>query len=449
MPTEPSEKYDLRVPRYTSYPTAPHFGPAIDGARYRDWLGELDPAVPLSLYVHIPFCDEMCWFCGCYTKIVKRYEPIRSYLSTLHQEIALIADALAKRFSVRHLHFGGGSPTMLTPEDWLALTHLLCHRFDFAPDAAIAVELDPRDTTEEYVAALAAAGVNRASIGVQDFDADVQGAINRLQPFEVVERVVGWLRRHGLGQVNLDLMYGLPLQTEAKVLSMVDQAASLEPSRVALFGYAHVPWMKAHQKLIDEAQLPGTVERLRQFSAASQRLRDIGFLSIGLDHFARPTDDLAAALQDGRLHRNFQGYTADDAPILLGLGASAIGALPQGYAQNASPLADYRRAIEDGRLPTARGVALSAGDRLRRDIIEQLMCTLEVDPEQVCRSHGLAHDVFTAERESLAGLAEDGLVELNGSRIRVTDAGRPFVRVVAAAFDAYLREGEQRHSRAI
>ena len=449
MPTEPAEKYDLRVPRYTSYPTAPHFGPAVDGARYRDWLGELDPAVPLSLYVHVPFCDEMCWFCGCYTKIVNRYEPIRSYLTALHREIALVADALPRRFAVRHLHVGGGSPTMLAPEDWLALTWLLRHHFAFAADAEMAVELDPRDATEEYVAALAAAGVNRASIGVQDFDADVQRAINRPQPFVVVERVVGWLRRHGIEHVNLDLMYGLPLQTEAKVLAMVDRAMILEPSRVALFGYAHVPWMKAHQRLIDETLLPGPVERLCQLSAASRRLRDAGFRAVGLDHFARPSDDLAAALEGGRLRRNFQGYTADDAPILLGLGASAIGTLPQGYAQNLSPLADYRRAIEAGRLPTARGVALSADDRLRRDIIERLMCTLEVDPEEVGSGHGLTRDAFAAERERLKGMAEDGLVELHGNRIRVTEAGRPFVRVVAAAFDAYLQHGGQRHSRAI
>ena len=449
MPTEPAEKYDLSVPRYTSYPTAPHFGPVIDGARYRDWLGELDPAAPLSLYLHIPFCDEMCWFCGCYTKIVNRYQPIRSYLSALHREIALVADALPERFGVRHLHVGGGSPTMLAPGDWLALTRLLRRCFDVAADAEIAVELDPRDATEEYVAALAAAGVNRASIGVQDFDPEVQGAINRLQPFAVVERVIGWLRRHGVEHINLDLMYGLPLQTEAKVLAMVDRAMSLEPSRVALFGYAHVPWMKAHQRLIDETHLPGPAERLRQFSAASRRLRDRGFRAIGLDHFARPSDDLATAVERGRLRRNFQGYTADDAPILLGLGASAIGTLPQGYAQNASPLAEYTRAVEAGRLPTARGIAVTADDRLRRDIIERLMCALEVDLEDVRSRHGLAREVFSAEHERLKGLAEDGLVELGGTRIRVTEAGRPFARVVAAAFDAYLPQGGQRHSRAV
>ena len=449
MPVEPSEKYDLRVPRYTSYPTAPHFGPEIDGARYRGWLAALDPGAALSLYVHIPFCDEMCWFCGCYTKIVNRYEPIRSYLSSLHGEIAIVAESLPARFTVRHLHFGGGSPTMLAPEDWLELIAALRRRFDFATDAEIAVELDPRDASEDYVGTLGAAGVNRASIGVQDFDPDVQRAINRIQPFAVVERVTGWLRRHGIRHVNLDLMYGLPLQTEAKVVAMVDRAVGLKPSRVALFGYAHVPWMKANQKLIDETLLPGPAERLQQFSAASRRLCQHGFRPVGLDHFARPSDDLAAALKAGRLRRNFQGYTVDDAPILIGLGVSAIGTLPQGYVQNAAPLADYRRAIENGQLPTARGRQLSADDRLRREVIERLMCTLSVDLQAVCREHGLSDDPFTAERNSLAGMADDGLVQLEAASIRVTEAGRPFVRLVAAAFDAYLPRGGQRHSRAI
>ncbi|MFO1120100.1 MAG: oxygen-independent coproporphyrinogen III oxidase [Rhodospirillales bacterium] len=445
----PADKYDLRVPRYTSYPTAPHFGPEVTAETYRGWLGALDPAAPLSVYVHIPFCDEMCWFCGCWTKIVKRYEPIRSYLDALHGEIALIAAALPVRMSLRHLHFGGGSPTMLTPADWLAVSAELRRRFDFDRDAEVAVELDPRDASEDYIAALAQAGVTRASIGVQDFDADVQKEINRHQPFEVVERVVGWLRRHGIGDVNLDLMYGLPRQTEAKVEAMVDLALQLAPARVALFGYAHVPWMKSHQKLIDEMALPDALARLRQFAAASARLLAAGYEAIGLDHFARPDDGLSAALSAGRLRRNFQGYTADDTPILIGLGASAIGSLPQGYVQNVQPLADYRRAIAAGRLPTARGIALKTDDRLRREIIEQLMCTLSVDVAAICDTYGFPADMLAAERTRLAPLAADGLVRLDASRITVTEAGRPFVRVVAAIFDAYLQPGMARHSRAV
>ncbi len=453
MPTHLSDKYVLRVPRYTSYPTAPHFTADVNDAVYRDWLGTLDPGQPLSLYFHIPFCDSMCWFCGCYTKIVNKYEPIRQYLDVLEKEIDLLAEALPGRFSASHLHWGGGSPTMLTGGDWLALVGKLRRRFDIAAGAELAVELDPRDATEDYVAALAAAGVNRASIGVQDFHPDVQAAINRVQPFEVVERVCGWLRRHGIAHINLDLMYGLPHQTTGRVLDMVDKAAGLEPGRVALFGYAHVPWMKSHQKLIDEAALPGAGERWRQFEAASERLEALGYRPIGLDHFARPDDDLALALDQGRLHRNFQGYTTDAAPVLLGLGASAIGGLPHGYVQNISPLKDYRETVAAGRLPIARGVELSADDTLRGEIIARLMCDLAVDLQAVARRHGAADPDFAAELGRLEPLAADGVVVVDGHRITVTPSGRPLVRLVAAAFDAYLarggEHGQQRHSRAV
>lgn len=443
------DKYDLRVPRYTSYPTAPHFGANVDETVYRRWLGALDPDQPVSLYFHIPFCDSMCWFCGCYTKIVNQYKPIRQYLKFLDQEVELLADALPGRFSASHLHWGGGSPTMLTGEDWLALVGRLRQRFDIAAGAELAVELDPRDATEAYVAALAAAGVNRASIGVQDFQADVQAAINRHQPFEVVERVCGWLRRHAIADINLDLMYGLPHQTVARVVDMVDKAARLDPARVALFGYAHVPWMKSHQKLIDEAALPGARARWRQFEAASERLEALGYRPIGLDHFARPDDDLAIALDQGRLNRNFQGYTTDDAAVLLGLGASAIGGLPDGYVQNISPLKDYRDAISAGRLPTARGVELSADDKLRGDIIARLMCDLAVDLDAVARQHGQPDADFAAEMTRLEPLVADGVVTVADGRITVTAAGRPLVRLAAAAFDAYLGHGQQRHSRAV
>jgi oxygen-independent coproporphyrinogen-3 oxidase len=444
-----AEKYDRRVPRYTSYPTAPHFSAAIGEADYRAWLATLDPGEPISLYTHIPFCDSMCWFCGCYTKIVGRYEPVQAYLASLHGEIRTLAAALPARLTARHLHWGGGSPTMLRPEDWLALIDLLRSHFDVAADAEIAVELDPRDTTEAYVAALARVGVNRVSIGVQDFDPVVQAAINRDQPFEVVERVCGWLRHHGITRINLDLMYGLPHQTEARVLSMVERAVSLSPSRIALFGYAHVPWMKSHQRLIDEATLPDVAARWQQLTAATRALTDCGFQPVGLDHFARPDDGLSRAVANGRLRRNFQGYTTDDALTLLGLGASAIGSLPPGYVQNVAPLQDYHRAVAADRLPIARGIRLSDDDRLRRRIIEDLMCDLAVDIDAVCADFGGDADGLASGLDQLSPLVEDGLTLINGHRVTVTEAGRPFVRVVAAAFDAYLQAGGQRHSRAV
>lgn len=443
------ERYDRRVPRYTSYPTAPHFSADVGEETYAHWLADLDPGLGLSLYFHIPFCDSMCWFCGCYTKVVSRYEPIRRYLDVLLREIDLVADRLPGRFRARHLHWGGGSPTMLKGPDWLEIVGKLKARFDVAQGAEIAVELDPRDTTEDYVRALADAGVNRASIGVQDFHPEVQAAINRDQPFDVVERVCGWLRGHGIADLNLDLMYGLPHQTTERVIDMVDRAASLQPARVALFGYAHVPWMKSHQRLIDESALPGAVERWRQVTAASARLAELGYRPVGLDHFARPDDSLVRALDEGRLRRNFQGYTTDEGAVLLGFGASAIGSLPQGYVQNAAPLHAYGAAVEAGRLPIARGRALDAEDRLRADVIERLMCDLAVDLAAVCRSHGCEPSHFAHAVDQLDPLVRDGLATIHGDRIAVTTEGRAFVRLIAAAFDAYLEQGAARHARAV
>jgi oxygen-independent coproporphyrinogen III oxidase len=448
-PSDLARRYNQNVPRYTSYPTAPHFGAEVDASLYRNWLSALDPAAPLSLYLHIPFCDTLCWFCGCYTKIVRRYEPVAAYLEVLQREIDLVASAMPQRMTVRHIHWGGGSPTILRPDDWRALTSCLARAFDAGDDTERAVELDPRDTTRDYVAALAEAGVNRVSIGVQDIDPVVQAAVNRVQPFDIVERVCAWLREHGIDRINLDLMYGLPHQTVSLVEAMVERALSVAPSRVALFGYAHVPWMRSHQRLIDEPALPSAEERLSQVEAATAVLRQAGYEAIGLDHFARADDPLATARAAGRLRRNFQGYTTDSAPALLGLGASSIGSLPQGYVQNTAPLEQYRARILAGTLATARGRALDDDDRLRRDIIERIMCDLAVDLDAVADRHGAAAEDFGDTMDRLRALADDGLVRVEGRRIVVTEAGRPFTRLVAAAFDRYLANGSGRHSNAV
>ncbi len=447
-PPTPWQRYDLRVPRYTSYPTAPHFHAGVTAASYGQWLRQLDPNLPLSLYFHIPFCAEMCWYCGCHNKIVKRYDPVRRYMDTLLTEIDLVSSRMPAPMTVHHLHWGGGSPSMLRGDDWQRAMDRLHQRFDVAGDAEIALELDPRTTTESYVATLASAGVNRVSIGVQDFDDTVQRAINRPQPFDVTQRVVDWLRGHGIDAVNLDLMYGLPHQTEALVRDMVDQAMLLNPSRIALFGYAHVPWMKSHQRLIDEAALPDALARWRQAEVAAERLTEYGFIRVGLDHFAHADDAMARAAGDGKLGRNFQGYTTDRAETLIGFGASAISGMPQGYAQNSPALRDYARAVSDGRLPIARGIAMDGDDRLRRDIIQSIMCDLEADIPDICARYGKAAD-FTKTWEKLAPLRADGYITIENSRLRVTEAGRPLVRVVAAAFDAYLENGAARHSQAV
>lgn len=442
-------KYSRPVPRYTSYPTAPQFHAGVDAATYRSWLAALPAGEPLSLYVHIPFCDSLCWFCGCSTRIVKRYSPLAAYLAPLKREIDMAAEALGSRRPVMHMHWGGGTPNMIAPSDIEALVGHISERFDFREDMEFAVEIDPRTLTGETVDALAAVGVTRASLGVQDLNAEVQKAVNRIQPFEVTERAVNWLRAAGIEAINIDLMYGLPMQTVAGVEATVDGVLKLAPDRLALFGYAHVPWMKRHQGLIDESTLPDATERMAQCEATTARLEAAGYRAIGLDHFARPEDPLARAAAEGRLRRNFQGYTVDAAPALIGFGATAIGALPQGYVQNAAPVHAWRDAIEGGEFAIVRGLALNDDDRLRRAVIERLMCDLEVDLDAVCHAHGLQSSVLAPEIASLMPMVSDGLVSIDGTRVKVPTTARPLLRAVATAFDHYLASGPGRHSQAV
>ncbi|MBF0355982.1 MAG: oxygen-independent coproporphyrinogen III oxidase [Alphaproteobacteria bacterium] len=443
------DKYDLRLPRYTSYPTAPHFGPKVDAKVYEGWLAALPQELPLSLYLHIAYCAEMCWFCGCHTKITQRYQPVADYLEVLLAEVEMVAQRLGGKRKARHVHFGGGSPTILSPDDLMRTLDILRARFDVVADAEVAVELDPRTADEAYVQAMAKAGVNRASIGVQDFDERVQKAINRIQPYEVSQRVIGWLKSAGIHEINIDLVYGLPHQTEASVVHLVEKAAGLKPQRVALFGYAHVPWMKKHQRLIDTKALPDVPERWRQYLSATKRLVELGYVAVGLDHFAAPDDALAVALREKRLYRNFQGYTTDSASALIGFGASSIGALPQGYVGNEGSIDAYKRIIREGHLAVMRGVGVSDEDKLRRAVIERLMCDLAVDLDGVTAPFGKTAAHFASELSALKPLAEDGICTLAGNIITVTDDGRPLVRAVCAAFDQYLKAGEQRHAKAV
>lgn len=443
-------RYDGRVPRYTSYPTAPHFSATVDGETYRGWLEELDPAAPLSLYVHVPFCDTLCWFCGCHTTVVRRYEPVAAYTAVLRREIALVAEVLGAKRQVRHLHFGGGSPTLLRPDDLLDLFAVLHQAFAFAEDAEIAVEIDPRDIDPALIGALAKAGVTRASLGVQDLDSTVQAAVNRHQSLAQTCAVADHLRAAGISAMNVDLMYGLPHQTVAGVRQTVEAVVeALRPARLSVFGYAHVPWMKRHQRLIDAEALPGPAERFAQAAAAAEVAQQAGYVWIGLDHFAQADDPLAIAAATGALRRNFQGYTTDGAPVRLGFGPSAIGALPQGYVQNVVGMPEYRQAVTGNVLPVARGVAFSAEDRLRGAVIERLMCDLAVDLDAVCRDHGCSAARLSESVARLAPHRDDGLVVVEGARVAVTAAGRPFLRSVCAAFDHHLVSGETRHARAV
>lgn len=439
------KRIDERLPRYTSYPTAPHFTAQVDARTYACWLDALDGGTPLSLYLHVPFCEQLCHYCGCHTTVGSHRDRIAHYGRLLIRELELVGDAIGRRQPVTHIHWGGGTPSALAPEDFVAISRKIAEQFAVAPGAEIAVEIDPRHLGPRHVAAFAEAGLTRASLGVQDFDPAVQQAIGRVQTFAQTAQAVESLRGIGVNAISFDLMYGLPHQTASSVGHSVATALRLKPSRIALFGYAHVPWMKKHQALIPLDALPGAPERLAQVRAAEAELERAGYVAVGLDHFARSDDPLALALSAGRLHRNFQGYTCDAAPALIGIGASSIGSLPQGYVQNAPNLKTWREAIERGRFATARGFALSEDDRTRRSIIERLMCDLSVD--LACYTSPGAD--FAAELDRLARLAGDGLVTLDGTRLTVPQPMRPFVRQVSSVFDRYLRHSPTQHSRAV
>ena len=442
-------KYDQRVPRYTSYPTAPHFSAAVDAACHGGWLRTLDPAVPVSLYLHVPFCDSLCLFCGCHTSVARRVEPLVAYATALLAEIELVTRTIGFRPKLTHIHWGGGTPTTL-PADWMAtIGGRLRENFDVAADAEIAVEVDPRTLAAESLAALAEMRVNRASIGVQDFDPVVQRAVNRIQPYDVTAACAARLRGIGVSSLNLDLMYGLPHQTEQSVAATVREALGLRPDRVAVFGYAHVPWIKKHQMLLPESALPGPLERFAQRAAAEAELLAAGYVAVGLDHYALPADTMAAAMRAGTLKRNFQGYTTDGAAALIGLGASSISALPQGYTQNLPSVPAWRDAVRAGVLPTARGVALTAEDRLRGAVIAQLMCALQVDLLALANAHAADPAMLLQAGPELAAQAADGLVQWDGRVVSVTERGKPFVRAVAALFDPYFRAGTARHAATV
>lgn len=449
MRQELLDKYDLRVPRYTSYPTAPMFHDGIASDDYAGWLAEIPSDMPLSLYTHIPFCDTLCWFCGCATKIVNRYDPVAKFLPHLLEEIDLVSNALGSKRPVSHMHWGGGSPTMLTAEHVRTLGAKFHDNFALQEGAEFAVEIDPRELPFKTIEALADIGVNRASIGLQDVNEKVQVAINRVQSIEETRACIDGLRSVGIKQINIDLIYGLPYQSVENVITSVEAALSFNPGRVVLFGYAHVPGMKKHQRLIPDDALPDAKVRAEQAATAAARLINAGYVEIGLDHFARPDDPMAIAHKAGRLHRNFQGYTVDESRALIGFGPSAIGNLPNAYVQNSPAIHDYNRAISAGKFAVHKGVALSEDDIIHRAVIERLMCENSVDLWAICRRFDKDIGYFSTELNGLTPFIEDGLASYESGKIIMTREGEPLVRCVAALFDQYFRSGENKYSKAI
>lgn len=442
--------YNAQVPRYTSYPTAPHFR-SLDAMDYAVWLGDVGAALEkgVSIYVHVPFCTAMCWYCGCHTTATRKYAPVEDYVTLLLREMRSVAAHLPRRVRVRHVHFGGGSPSMLQPGDFLRIMETLRALFDVDAETEIALEADPRGITHDRAEAYAAAGVNRASFGIQDFSPAVQAAINRVQSYDVVAAATERLRGFGIERLNFDLMYGLPRQTLADVAETARRSLSLAPDRIALFGYAHVPWMKKHMRLIRDEDLPDAAARLEQFACAEDVLVAGGLHPVGLDHFCAAHDDMLRVRDDRRLSRNFQGYTTDTAPALLGFGLSSIGRLPGGFAQNAASITEYRAAVLRGTLPVVRGCVIGAEDVLRGEIISDLMCYLEADVGAALARHGRDPAGFDDILSGLADMEADGLVARAGRAIRIVPRARQMVRVVAARFDAYFSAAVKRHVQAV
>lgn len=447
--TRLAKKYGGNAPRYTSFPTAPHFNESVTEEIYRTWLANITAGERTSVYVHVPYCHQLCWYCGCNTRATQDYRPVAQYLDALVKEIALVEHALTNTPIIQTLHWGGGTPTILSADDFEKAMQQLRSALDLARDVQIAVEIDPRSMTKSMTKILANTGVTRASLGVQEFSEHVQGAINRVQSYDQVVQVVEMLRAAGIASISFDLMYGLPNQTIADVETTAALTTELRPDRVSVFGYAHVPWMKPHQRLINEDALPSERERLQQAAAAARILEQAGYNAIGLDHFALPHDSLSILSKSGGLRRNFQGYTDDQASTLIGFGVSAIGSFPQGYAQNITDTRGYLDTISKGRLPVARGIEINDEDRLRRAIIERLMCDYSTNLKTMCEKYGAPSDMFVDERDRLAELEKDGLVVVNGDAIQIPDVSRPYLRSVCAVFDNYLKTGRARHSRAI
>jgi len=428
--------FDAKVPRYTSYPTAPHFSADISASDVRKWITEIPRNTQISLYIHIPFCRRLCWFCACRTQGLPNLSPLAGYIERLEKELALIKSSLPKGVSLGHLHLGGGTPTILNAGQ---IKSLMTHVFDTLPlskNAEISVEIDPTELDEDRVAALAEIGMTRASIGIQDFDPDIQAAIGRLQGFDTTKRAVDLLRSAGVHSLNADLVYGLPMQTTDRFAETLQKLLSLTPDRIALFGYAHVPWMARRQKMIDQTTLPNPKARLRLFQMAQHIFNADGYQSIGIDHFALPNDSMTQASQTGMLFRNFQGYTTDASKVLIGVGASAISKFPQGYAQNAPGTAEYSKLIDTGDLATVRGHALTDHDSLNSDIIAALLCQFQVSVSDICDHHDI-HPTALIDRFEQVNARFENILNVTETGLIIPPEARPLTRMIAREFDTY------------
>lgn len=439
--------FDARVPRYTSYPTAPHFGPGIGPSDFAQWIEAIPENSAVSLYIHVPFCRRLCWFCACRTQGTTSDEPVVAYVETLKAELSLLRANLPRGVRLSRLHWGGGTPTLLAPDLMRGLADTIFDVVPLAEDGEFSVEIDPNEIDDARLDALAAAGMNRASIGVQDFDPLIQKAIGREQSYQLTRDVAERIRARGVASLNADILYGLPFQTGPRISDSVQKLLTLSPDRVALYGYAHVPWMSRRQQMIPSDAMPTPEERLSLFETARQLFLWDGYVEVGIDHFAKPEDGMARALKAGTLRRNFQGYTDDTAPVLIGLGASSISRFPQGFAQNASATAAHTKAIREGRFSTHKGHRFSGEDTLRARIIEALMCDFFVSREELLRDFEVTPARVEALFQRAAGEFGD-MVRVSDEGFQIPERARPLTRMIARAFDAY-DSAKAKHSSAI
>ena len=428
--------FDAKVPRYTSYPTAPHFAGGVGADEFGRWIGEIPAGAEISLYVHIPFCRRLCWFCACRTQGTRSATPVRSYLDTLKREISMLGERLPAGVRLSRLHWGGGTPTLLEPDMIRELAEAIFSVAPMAEGGEFSVEIDPNEIDAARIGALADAGMNRASIGVQDFDEEIQKVIGRIQSYDITKSAADMIRAAGVDSLNADILYGLPHQNNTRIAESVQKLLSLSPDRVALYGYAHVPWMARRQTMIPAEALPSPQQRLALFETARKLFVWDGYEEIGIDHFAVPSDGLAIARREGRLRRNFQGYTDDTATALIGLGASAISRFPQGYAQNAPATSQYAKAIQAGEFATTRGHVFSPEDHLRGRMIEALMCDFRIDRSEILERFDIAPDALEAMFRA-AVEAFEGLPEITERGFELPPEVRPLTRMIARAFDAY------------
>ncbi len=445
------QKYDRPGPRYTSYPTAPQFTEAVGAEEFlRHISNPADRDRGLSLYFHIPFCNTLCYFCACTMVVTHNRARIAEYLGVLIEELKLLAQQVEGR-RVRQIHWGGGTPTYLEPDEIRILADATRKYHEVASDAEISVEIDPRDMTEAHFRALRDSGFNRVSMGVQDFHEPTQRAVNRIQPESMTRRFVEMARALGFKSINLDFIYGLPYQTPQTFSDTLDRLIDIRPDRIALFNYAYVPWMKKHQRVIDPQTLPTPEQKLQILKMAIERLTDAGYVFIGMDHFALPEDELAVALREKTLYRNFQGYSTRSDCDILAHGISAISQTPFLYAQNTKSFVEYFQAIREKRPATERGVVLSSDDVLRREVIRRLMCDFELDFNDISSRFEIHFsEYFELELKELQRFVEDELIEFVEDGLRVTPMGRLLIRNIAMTFDKYLREAQNaRFSRTI